>query len=176
MVTRSPLTVNTDHCSRSSASLATLCLQSLTLLVSNGLKASGENNSDVSGRSYFRNNRSLLNSQYTNSRHVTHRVNLEADSYMLLPTTFEPATEGTFTFRVLTRASAKLRSVDVTPAIIKTAIVKAPAALADAKGFEQYDAVFQQLCDDRKTINSFELQELLETCLPNGKILIFLLT
>lgn len=89
---------------------------------------------------------------------------------MLLPTTFEPATEGTFTFRVLTRSSAKLRSVDVSPAIIKSAIVKAPAALADAKGFEQYDAVFQQLCDDRKTINSFELQELLETCLPNGML------
>jgi len=89
---------------------------------------------------------------------------------MILPTTFEPATEGTFTFRVLTRCTAKLRSVDVTPAIIKSAIVKAPAALADAKGFEQYDAVFMQLCDDRKTINSFELQELLETCLPNDYI------
>ena len=122
----------------------------------------------MAGRSYFRSNRSLLNSQYTNSRHVTHRVHLEADSYMLLPTTFEPATEGTFTFRVLTRAAAKLSSVDVTPAIIKTAIVRAPASLADAKGFEQYDGVFMQLCDDRKTINSFELQELLETCLPNG--------
>ena len=67
---------------------------------------------------------------------------------MLLPTTFEPATEGTFTFRVLTRCSAKLRSVDVTPAIIKTALVKAPASLGDAKGFEQYDAVFMTLCDD----------------------------
>ena len=88
---------------------------------------------------------------------------------MILPTTFEPATEGTFTFRVLTRCSAKLRSVDVTPAIIKTALVKAPASLADAKGFEQYDAVFMTLCDDRKTINAFELQELLETCLPNGE-------
>jgi len=126
--------------------------------------------SDSIGRSYFRSNRSLLNSQYTNSRHVTHRVHLEADSYMLLPTTFEPATEGTFTFRVLTRAAAKLRSVDVTPAIIKAAIVRAPASLADAKGFEQYDGVFMQLCDDRKTINSFELQELLETCLPNDYI------
>ena len=61
------------------------------------------------------------------------------------------------------------RSVDVTPAIIKSAIVRAPASLADAKGFEQYDGVFMQLCDDRKTINSFELQELLETCLPNGE-------
>lgn len=126
--------------------------------------------SDSIGRSYFRNNRSLLNSQYTNSRHVTHRMNLDADSYMILPTTFEPATEGTFTFRVLTRATAKLRSVDVTPAIIKSAIVRAPASLADAKGFEQYDGVFMQLCDDRKTINSFELQELLETCLPNDYI------
>merc|ERR1719188_1913556 len=56
------------------------------------------------------------------------------------------------------------------PLASASAIVKAPAALADAKGFEQYDAVFMQLCDDRKTINSFELRELLETCLPNDYI------
>ena len=89
---------------------------------------------------------------------------------MILPTTFEPGQEATFTFRVLSHGQAKLRSVDVTPAIIKSAIIKAPATLTDTKGFEQYDALFMQLSDDRKTVNAFELQELLETCLPNGKI------
>jgi len=126
--------------------------------------------SDSISRSYFRNNRSLLNSQYTNSRHVTHRSVLEAASYMILPTTFEPGQEATFTFRVLSHGQAKLRSVDVTPAIIKSAIIKAPATLTDTKGFEQYDALFMQLSDDRKTVNAFELQELLETCLPNDYI------
>ena len=49
--------------------------------------------------------------------------------------------QGTFTFRVLTRCTAKLRSVDVTPAIIKSAIVKAPAALADAKVEKKSDVL-----------------------------------
>ena len=91
---------------------------------------------------------------------------------MILPTTFEPGQEATFTFRVLSHGQAKLRSVDVTPAIIKSAIIKAPASLNDTKGFEQYDALFMQLSDDRKTVNTFELQELLETCLPNCKIIV----
>ena len=76
----------------------------------------------------------------------------------------------------MSHGQAKLRSVDVTPAIIKSAIIKAPASLIaslnDTKGFEQYDALFMQLSDDRKTVNAFELQELLETCLPNGEIIV----
>jgi len=126
--------------------------------------------SDSIGRSYFRSNRSLLNSQYTNSRHVTHRSSLEPGAYMILPTTFEPGQEATFTFRVLTHGQAKLKCVDTSPAIIKSAIVKAPPSLTDTKGFEQYDTLFMQLSDDRRTVNAFELQELLETCLPNDYI------
>ena len=103
---------------------------------------------------------------------MTHRSVLEAASYMILPTTFEPGQEATFTFCVLSHGQAKLRSVDVTPAIIKSAIIKAPASLNDTKGFEQYDALFMQLSDDRKTVNAFELQELLETCLPNGEVIV----
>lgn len=127
--------------------------------------------SDSIGRSYFKNNRSLLNSQYTNSRHVTHRTQmLDSASYCILPTTFEPGQEASFTFRVLSHGQAKLRSVDCTPAVIKSAIVKAPAGLSDTKGFEQYDNLFLQLSDERRTVNAFELQELLETCLPNDYI------
>lgn len=127
--------------------------------------------SDSIGRSYFKSSRSLLNSQYTNSRHVTHRTALlEPASYCILPTTFEPGQEATFTFRVLSHGQAKLRSVDCSPALVKSAIVKAPASLNDTKGFEQYDTLFLQLADQRKTVNAFELQELLETCLPNDYI------
>jgi len=126
--------------------------------------------SDSIGRSYFRSNRSLLNSQYTNSRHVTHRSSLESGAYMILPTTFEPGQEATFTFRVLSHGQAKLKSVDATPAIIKSAIIKAPPSLIDTKGFEQYETLFLQLSDDRRTVSAFELQELLETCLPNDYI------
>lgn len=46
--------------------------------------------------------------------------------------------------------------------------MKAPPV--DGKGFSQYEAVFLQLADEHRTVNAFELQELLEACLPNGKI------
>jgi len=127
--------------------------------------------SDSIGRSYFKNNRSMMNSQYTNSRHVTHRTQMmEQGAYCVLPTTFEPGQEATFTFRVLSHGQAKLKSIDCTPHLVKPAIMKAPANLADTKGFEQYDSLFLQLSDQMKTVNAFELQELLETCLPNDYI------
>jgi len=49
---------------------------------------------------------------------------------------------------------------------MKSAIVKAPPL--EGKGFSQYEAVFLQLADEHRTVNAFELQELLEACLPNG--------
>ena len=41
---------------------------------------------------------------------MTHRSSLEGESYMLLPTTFEPGQEATFTFRVLSRGQVGLAS------------------------------------------------------------------
>ena len=38
--------------------------------------------------------------------------------------------------------------------------MKAPPSLTDTKGFEQYDTLFMQLSDDRRTVNAFELQVL----------------
>lgn len=58
--------------------------------------------------------------------------------------------------------------MDYTPTIIKPAISKAPVSF-DQK-FAQYEALFMQLADEHKTINAFELQELLETCLPNDYV------
>lgn len=60
------------------------------------------------------------------------------------------------------------RLLDTAPTLIKSAIVKAPAL--EGKGFSQYEAVFLQLADEHKTVNAFELQELLEACLPNDYI------
>lgn len=39
----------------------------------------------------------------------------------------------------------------------------------DGKTFVQYESVFLQLADEHRTVNAFELQELLDACLPNGK-------
>jgi len=55
---------------------------------------------------------------------------------------------------------------------MKSAIVKAPPL--EGKGFSQYEAVFLQLADEHRTVNAFELQELLEACLPNGTMWRFL--
>ncbi|XP_023329732.1 calpain-C [Eurytemora carolleeae] len=127
-------------------------------------------NSDSLGRSFFKSARSLLNSQYTNSRHVSLRTTLSSCSYLVLPTTFEPSQESSFTFRVLSRSQTKLRAVDCTPALLRSPVLKAPAHLKESKGYEQYESLFMQLCDERRTVSAFELQELLETCLPNDYI------
>ena len=52
-------------------------------------------------------------------------------------------------------------------------IWQAPATL-DGKSFSQYEAVFLQLADEHRTVNAFELQELLDACLPNGKYFVLL--
>ncbi|XP_018327230.1 calpain-C isoform X2 [Agrilus planipennis] len=121
------------------------------------------------GRQFFKKNKSLINSQYTNSRQISHRCQLEQGGYLILPTTFEPGQESGFTLRVYSSKLLKLKLLDTIPATIKPAIVKAPAVL-DGKSFSQYEAVFLQLADEHKTVNAFELQELLEACLPNDYI------
>ena len=91
-------------------------------------------------------------------------VGTQAGAFMILPTTFEPGQEATFTFRlllifllllwsflsffcgcycliwynfcstrVLSHGQAKLKSVDSTPAIIKSAIVKVSNTFAKKK-------------------------------------------
>lgn len=63
------------------------------------------------------------------------------------------------------------RLLDTPPSLMKSAIIKAP--ILEGKGFSQYEAVFLQLADEHKTVNAFELQELLEACLPNGNSFFF---
>ncbi|XP_031347677.1 calpain-C isoform X2 [Photinus pyralis] len=124
---------------------------------------------EILGRAFFKKNKSLVNSQYTNSRQVSHRCQLEQGSYLILPTTFEPSQESGFTLRIYSSKPLKLKLLDVTPSLIKPAIVKAPALL-DVKSFSQYESVFLQLADEHRTVNAFELQELLDACLPNDYI------
>lgn len=40
----------------------------------------------------------------------------------------------------------------------------------ESKGLNQYEAVFLQLADEHRTINAFELQELLDAVLPNDYV------
>jgi len=72
------------------------------------------------------------------------------------------------------------------PCQVKPAMIRAPPAMtnnisssstcltsssssSDGKNVAQYEAVFLQLADEHRTVNAFELHELLEACLPNGK-------
>ena len=61
---------------------------------------------------------------------------------------------------------------------MKPTLIRAPPVIngysttqsaTDVKNVAQYEAVFLQLADEHRTVNAFELHELLEACLPNGK-------
>ncbi|XP_077272050.1 calpain C isoform X1 [Temnothorax americanus] len=127
-----------------------------------------KNSTESINKQFFKKNKSLVNSQYTNSRQVSHRCQLEQGGYLLVPTTFEPTQETSFTLRVYSSKPLKLKLLDTPPSLMKSAIVKAPPL--EGKGFSQYEAVFLQLADEHRTVNAFELQELLEACLPNDYI------
>ena len=71
-----------------------------------------------------------------------------------------------------------LRLVDMLPCQMKPTLIRAPPVIngysttqsaTDVKNVAQYEAVFLQLADEHRTVNAFELHELLEACLPNGK-------
>ena len=44
------------------------------------------------------------------------------------------------------------------------------AFIVVAKDFSQYEPIFLQMAEDKKTVNAFELADLLEACLPNGAL------
>lgn len=73
------------------------------------------------------------------------------------------------------------RLVDMLPCQMKPTLIRAPPVInssnshsssssPDGKNVAQYEAVFLQLADEHRTVNAFELHELLEACLPNGNI------
>ncbi|XP_045784098.1 calpain-C isoform X2 [Maniola jurtina] len=118
---------------------------------------------------FFKKTKSSINSQYTNSRQVSERCLLDAGAYLVIPTTFEPRQEANFSLRVYSIRQLKMRVLDCAPQMLKAAILKAPPGI-ESNSFAQYESQFLQLADEHKTINAFELQELLERCLPNDYI------
>ncbi|XP_041986342.1 calpain-C [Aricia agestis] len=118
---------------------------------------------------FFKTTKSTINSQYTNSRQVSERYYLESGAYLVIPTTFEPRQEANFSLRVFSMMSVKMNVLDCAPQMLKSAMLKAPVG-TDASSFAQYESQFLHLADEHKTINAFELQELLERCLPNDYI------
>ncbi|XP_046657279.1 calpain-C-like [Daphnia pulicaria] len=133
--------------------------------------------SDLINRAFFKKTKSLVNSQYTNSRQVSQRSQLDQGGYLIVPTTFEAGHEGSFTLRVYSTQAIKLKLVDMLPCQMKPTLIRAPPVIngystqtTDGKNVAQYEAVFLQLADEHRTVNAFELHELLEACLPNDYI------
>ena len=71
-----------------------------------------------------------------------------------------------FIFRVLSRQPVRMKLHDSLPQLVRSPIVQAQNS---TKGLSQYQSIFMQVADEHKCVNAFELQELLDVCLPNGK-------
>lgn len=97
------------------------------------------------------------------------RCQFDAGAYLIIPTTFEPRQEANFSLRVYATKPLKMILLDYAPQMLRTAVIKAPR-VGETSSFAQYEAVFLQLADEHKTIDAFELQELLDACLPNDYI------
>ncbi|KAG1674068.1 Calpain-C [Nymphon striatum] len=127
-----------------------------------------KNSNSHMSKAYFKKQKSLVSSPYTNNRQVSHRCKLEAGGYVLVPTTFEPGEEASFTLRVYSMEPIKLKFIDFSPSVLKQSIIKAPASI-NGTGLKNYESIFFQASNEHKTVNAFELHELLEACLPNAQ-------
>lgn len=108
-------------------------------------------------KSFFKKHKSLVNSQYTNSRQISHRCTLDAGRYLIMATTFEPAEESAFSVRVLgtTIRLALLETqtmllLDPFPSLNVSQKLQPDSPNNNQTGTAQYEPVFMQLADDHK--------------------------
>lgn len=132
-----------------------------------GYEITDEIHTDSTDPKFYKTRKSLINSQYTNARQVTERALFNSGVYLVLPTTFEPGSEAQFIFRIYSQQPVKLKQQEVAPVMLKTPWVTAKDA---QKSLSQYQGIFLKIADQQKSVNPFELQELLEICLPNDYI------
>lgn len=128
-------------------------------------------------KTFFKKHKSLLNSQYTNSRQISQRCSLEAGRYIIMATTFEPAEESAFSVRVL-GGSIRLSLLETqtmllldpfqtigTSGSLSGSSYKLNQANDDissvTSGTAQYEPVFLQLADDHK----YDLLNFMKTAL-----------
>ncbi|XP_017097518.1 calpain-C isoform X1 [Drosophila bipectinata] len=123
-------------------------------------------------KDFFKSHVSLLNSDYGNTRHVSYHTQLEVGHYVLIPTTYEPGEEAHFTVRILGTESLRLSCLETETMILLDPFpaLKTEESGSKEKNVCQYEPIYMQIADENKTINCFELHELLEACLPNDYI------
>lgn len=120
-------------------------------------------------KTFFKKHKSLLNSQYTNSRQISQRCSLEPGRYLIMATTFEPAEESAFSVRVLGN-SIRLTLLETQTMLLLDPIQSIGSSTGSgslsgssyklnqsnddissvASGTAQYEPVFLQLADDHK--------------------------
>lgn len=140
-----------------------------TLYSLNSLQSSPQKITECLPKTFFKKHKSLLNSQYTNSRQISQRCSLEPGRYLIMATTFEPAEESAFSVRVLGNSirltlleTQTMLLLDPIQAIGNTtgsgslsgSSYKLNQSNDDipsvASGTAQYEPVFLQLADDHK--------------------------
>jgi hypothetical protein len=81
---------------------------------------------------------------------VSLRLNLEGGQILIMPTTFEPGEEATFTFRVFSRFPVRIRILDVVPAVVGNVFSRVQELYGNSlskshKDFRQYEPLFNQV-------------------------------
>ena len=122
-------------------------------------------------------NRYLINSQHKNSFQKNRYIRLpSAPCRDIVDCPLHPGRviqlcllafqESMFIFRVLSRQPVRMKLHDSLPQLVRSPIVQAQNS---TKGLSQYQSIFMQVADEHKCVNAFDLQELLDVCLPNGE-------
>ncbi|XP_022706070.1 calpain-C-like isoform X2 [Varroa jacobsoni] len=119
-------------------------------------------------KTYFKEVKSLLSSHYSNYKQVCVRCPLEQGHYVVIPTTFEPGEEALFTLRVFSEKPTKLKCIEYSVSCTRSPFKKVQPQLETS--LATYEQVFLQMADEHKCVNAFDLQEILETCLPNDYV------
>ncbi|CAF4749149.1 unnamed protein product [Pieris macdunnoughi] len=110
----------------------------------------------------------LLNTNYSNARHVSAMARIEPGIYLIIPTTYEPRKESSFTLRIFTLKPIILSNeLDIRARLLNQIVVKADSILNNSNILQPYNILFLQLADEHKTIDAFGLQDVLEKSLPN---------
>lgn len=122
----------------------------------------GENQENTLPAEFFRTKKANEHSTYSNSKQVVKRVTVEMGNYVVLPSTYDAGQEAVFTLRVYSEKPVYLWLLDNAPALSKQPVMKAPTDLQ-----RTYEEMFMSIADQTKTVNCYELQELLHSCLPN---------
>ena len=81
---------------------------------------------------------------------VSLRLTVESGQVLIMPTTFEPGEEATFTFRVFSRFPVRIRILDVVPAVIGSVFSRVQEMYGNSfsksqKDFRQYEPLFNQV-------------------------------